>query len=294
MNADDVQHLVQEITQSLQQRRALQGATSEHLTERITRLLSDMDDAAQLLPSANEGFLHLPGETMPEGSAELSQQVREASRQERDELRANLLALQQERDVLRGRIRELETSLQEARAALERSASRVPAVSVTESAGPASESVQFEAHDPSGHKRRMGDILIEAEIITQEQLDALLAEQTGGKHKRLGALLVEKGITSEVMIAKVLAAQLKLPYVDLSAFEIVEAAALQITGELARRHECIPIDGDLSGITLAMGNPLDLLAIENVELTSKRRVVPVVAIPSAIEAAITRIYSKPN
>ncbi|MFM1920058.1 MAG: hypothetical protein RLZZ303_1692 [Candidatus Hydrogenedentota bacterium] len=256
---------------------------ADALKARVEQALAEAE-AVPTMPSA-EGFLHLPGE----GGGEASTEARDLVMREREQMRASILALQQERDVLRERIRQLEEQLNAAtRDAPSDGEKNEPLAVPTERAV----EITFEAHDPAGHKRRMGDILVEAGILSSEQLESLLAEQSGGKHKRLGALLVERGITSEEMIAKVLAAQLKLPFVDLSAFEIVEAAALQLSGELARRHECIPIDGDLSRITLAMSNPLDLLAIENVELSCNRKAAPAVATPSAITAAIERIYGQ--
>lgn len=280
MNARELTDRLRAILESFQPgEESTPGADA--LKARVEKALADAE-AAPSVPT-QEGFLHLPGE----GGGEASTEARELVIREREQMRASILALQQERDVLRERIRQLEEQRNAASDASHPDAGGpVHATAPIEHAA----EITFEAHDPSGHKRRMGDILVEAGILSPEQLEALLAEQSGGKHKRLGTLLVERGITSEEMIAKVLAAQLKLPFVDLSAFEIVEAAALQLTGELARRHECIPIDGDLSRITLAMSNPLDLLAIENVELSCNRKAAPAVATPSAITAAIERIY----
>ncbi len=276
MPAEEVLLRVREMVESLRQP---QERTAVSLG--VAQLIAEAEAAgAQWGQAGDDAFVHLPvGAREQTGGEEPQQADAMEWQRERDQLRANVLALQQERDALRQRIRELEDQAR--------------ATPVQEEVVPvaASPEVVIDAHDPTGHKKRMGDILVDAGIITSEQLHELLDEQAGSKHKRLGTLLVERGITSEEMIAKVLAAQLKLPYVDLSSYHVVEAAALQISGELARRHECVPIDGDLAGVTLAMSNPMDLLAIDNVELACKRRVSPVVAVPSAINAIIETVYS---
>lgn len=255
--------------------------------ERITRVMQSSESAAALASQAGGAFLHLPptaeqGDERPAAEL-LTEAAQESWEREREQLRASILALQQERDDLRQRIRDLEDRLAAERAENASSNPEIPPAQVEPV-------VAFDAYDPSGHKKRMGDILVEAGILSSEKLQSILAEQAVNKHTRIGRLLVERGITSEEMIAKVLAAQLKLPFVDLHPEDIVPAAALQVSAELARRHECIPIDGDLGRITLAMANPMDLLAIDNIELACNRRVSPVVAVPSAIAAAITHIY----
>lgn len=266
---------IREMAESLRER--AEGAEAESLLQRVEAAMAQSEEAAGALKPVDSGFLHLP-----EGAAQAEETAR--LREERDMLRQNLLALQQERDTMRQRVHELEDKLREAVLLAASQSWETPAQS-----GIAL--MEVEAHDPSGHKKRMGEILVDAGVIPAEQLQQLLAEQGDSRRKRIGALLVERGITSEEVIAKILAAQLKLPYVDLNAFQIVEAAALQIPEEFARRYECIAIDGDLAQITLAMANPIDLLAIENIEIAAKRRVFPAVAVPSAIQAAIENIYS---
>lgn len=278
---------VRGMVEALRERPA--ATLQDDVAERIARVMQEAEEAATLAGEAGGAFLHLPAPTdaspTPPSSAPPIEDAEHRDWQaEREQLRAGILALQQERDDLRMRIRHLEEALSAQAAAAEAAAGGIV------SPAPALPGVSFDAYDPSGHKKRMGEILVEAGVISAELLQSILAEQATAKHTRLGKLLVERGITSEAMIAKVLAAQLKLPFIDLHPGDIVPAAALQISAELARRHECIPVDGDLGRITLAMANPMDLLAIDNIELACNRRVSPVVAIPSAISAAILHIY----
>ncbi len=288
---DEVLARVRAMADGLRERR--EKAQPEGLAQRMEMVMAEavvseamfgMEPVIDAIPTEAEiqdGYFHLPDPAPTQPETASNPEVEQAWERERDQLQANILTLQQERDTLRHRLAELESKLQHAEAATHPDATVQPS--------PA-ESPDFDAHDPSGHKKRMGEILVEAGVISQEQLDSLLAEQVGSKPKRIGKLLVERGITSEEMIAKVIAAQLKLPFINLVPDAVIEAAAHQISGELARRHECIPIDGDLTRLTLAMANPMDLLAIDNVELASNRRVTPVVAVPSAIAAAIIKTY----
>ena len=146
------------------------------------------------------------------------------------------------------------------------------------------------AFDSRGHKQRLGTILVEQGIITEDQLQALLQKQSATPHMRLGALAIERGYTNESLVARVLAAQLRLPYVDLQSLE-VEAKVLEcLSSHLARLHRCLPLRQDQGRLTLAMANPVDLIAIEDIELATRLRVDPVVASATAIATALERLY----
>lgn len=152
------------------------------------------------------------------------------------------------------------------------------------------EPVSVPVPEPSGRKRRMGDVLVELGVVSREQLEDALHEQAFIPQRRLGAILVEKGFASEEAIARILARQLGLAFVCLVS-EVVDVAATRIIGPaLARRRHCVPIAVSPDRIVLAMANPLDLIAIDDVELAGNRAVEPVVATASDIQAAIDRYY----
>lgn len=149
---------------------------------------------------------------------------------------------------------------------------------------------RLEAEGAAGHKKRMGQILVEQGLISAAQLEEVLAEQEAHPQRRFGSIAVEHGYTSEEMIARVLAAQLRLAYVRLDA-AAAAASAVYVNARQARTYQCVPIayaDGEL---TLAMANPLDLIAIENIELASGCRVLPAVAAPSEIARVIEEVFS---
>lgn len=152
------------------------------------------------------------------------------------------------------------------------------------------EHIATAALDSRGHKRRTGDILVTAGVITQEQLDSALVEQETSRHRRLGEILVARGYTAEDLVAQVLASQVQAPFVLLNDATVELAAVRLINGRLASHHACIPIRITPEELTLAMSNPLDLIAIEDVELATNLRVTPVVATASDIADAIGRYY----
>ena len=139
-------------------------------------------------------------------------------------------------------------------------------------------------------KRRMGEMLVGMGVITHDQLTAVLHEQTAKPQRRIGGILVERGYASEEVVAQVLARQMSLPFVRLVP-EVVDAAAPRlINGQVAKRRQCIPITANADIVVLAMANPQDLIALDDVKFSSGRSVAPVVATGSDIAAAIGRYY----
>jgi predicted nucleic acid-binding Zn-ribbon protein len=155
---------------------------------------------------------------------------------------------------------------------------------------PHQDSLAFEAFDGQGHKKRMGEILFDAGIITEEQLKDVISEQSSEPQHRFGSVVVERGYTNEDVISRILAAQLRLSFVDLQHTEIDADAPPLISAHLAGLHRCIPLRQDGEQLVVAMANPLDLIAIEDIELASKCRIEPVVASPHLIDASIDRFY----
>ena len=141
-----------------------------------------------------------------------------------------------------------------------------------------------------GHKRRMGEMLLNLGLIKQEDLAQALGEQASAPQRRIGAILVEKGYATEEVVAQILAGQLGLPFVRLAPDAVEPGAPRLINGQTAKRRQCVPIAASPQHVVLAMANPLDLIAIDDVELTTGCRVDPVVATASDVAAAVARYY----
>ncbi len=146
------------------------------------------------------------------------------------------------------------------------------------------------AFDDTGHRRRLGDILTAANAITDNQLDVALDRQSRIPTSRIGTILIELGAATELTIARVLSAQLQLPYLELNEDAISDNAISLMNPRLARNHQCIPVSAHGDTLVLAMANPLDLIAIEDVELATNKRVDPVVATQSQVMHCIETFY----
>ncbi len=141
----------------------------------------------------------------------------------------------------------------------------------------------------SGHKR-LGDLLLEAGLIDASQLDSAIAEQkkTG---QMLGAALVSLGLVLERDILTVLQRQLGLRLVDLEVTAADEAALATIKEEQAKKYLAIPLE--IQGrktLVVAMADPLNVAALEDLRFCSGLFIQPVLAAPSQILAAIERYY----
>lgn len=152
----------------------------------------------------------------------------------------------------------------------------------------AADLTSLSAFDEQGRKRRMGDILVEAGVLTSEQLVELLKEQVVNPTRRLGKMVVDRGYTSESVIARILAAQLRLPFAELREGEVDPAIPPLLNRSMASLRRCVPIRREGDRIVLAMTNPLDLIAIEDAERALQCPVDVVVAASSSIDFTIAR------
>lgn len=137
--------------------------------------------------------------------------------------------------------------------------------------------------------KKLGEILVEAGLVTAEKLDLALREQrhTGEK---LGMTLQRLGICSEQEISKVLAKQAGVALVDLSSCAIDPEAMPLIGREFADRHVVLPLQLRGSTLQVAMGNPLDLALIDELTRLTGRYIEVVHAPTSEIVDAIVRVF----
>lgn len=137
-------------------------------------------------------------------------------------------------------------------------------------------------------KERLGDLLLDAGLVTFDELEDALAQQhlMGG---RLGEILVSQLLVTEDQIADLLARQKGLPHVNLTSVGVDPFAAALVPLRLAQRLHVIPIaieNGDR--LILAMADPLDIQAMDEVEFATHLHVDPVVASSTQIRYAIEK------
>lgn len=137
--------------------------------------------------------------------------------------------------------------------------------------------------------KQLGELLIERSIIDQHQLEKalIIKKEKGGL---IGEILVELGFAKEEDIAQALTAQYGFPYLPLSNYEINIEIIDIIPGRVARQYLLVPIDKIGSNLTLAMSNPLNIQAVEDVELLSGCSVQTFVSTSSDIKKAIAKYY----
>ncbi|NLW12084.1 MAG: type II secretion system ATPase GspE [Clostridiaceae bacterium] len=140
-------------------------------------------------------------------------------------------------------------------------------------------------------KKALGKLLIDSGIITDEQLTMALDQQRISK-KRLGEVLVDLNIVTERQILEVLEYQLKIPFFDLNKFEIDEECPLLINEAMARRHQILPVNRENNELIVAMTDPLNLQALDDVRIFTGMSVKPIMATQQDVLSSIDRFYSR--
>lgn len=135
----------------------------------------------------------------------------------------------------------------------------------------------------------LGDFLVEQGLITEEQLKKALAyQQKAGK--LLGRSLIELGFIGEEELIKALSEQLGVQYVSLKNYRIDPEVVKLVPEELARNYRLIPLFAIEKTLTVAMANPLDVVAIDALSRTTGMKVEPVVCSEQEISDAIDHYY----
>jgi type IV pilus assembly protein PilB len=142
------------------------------------------------------------------------------------------------------------------------------------------------------NKKRLGDILVDEGVITEEELKEALNMQKKDKLK-LGELLVDLGYTDELSIANALHKQLNLDLVCLYGIEISPDILGLVNENILRKYMVIPFEFDKSSpnlLRVAMADPLDIIAIDDLAIITDFQIVPVISTPKEIATVIDKYY----
>ncbi|MGQ9476282.1 MAG: type IV-A pilus assembly ATPase PilB [Actinomycetota bacterium] len=136
-------------------------------------------------------------------------------------------------------------------------------------------------------KERLGQILVKNRVITEKQLQQALERQreTG---EPLGRILVDMRMVSEGALTSILARQIGLRYVDLANYDVDLSACSLVDAEMARRYTLIPIGYEGEKLLVAMADPTNVFALDDVRIMTGMDVEPVVATKEDIISAINR------
>lgn len=137
---------------------------------------------------------------------------------------------------------------------------------------------------------RLGDLLVNAGAITVEQLNLALEAQKETK-QRLGAVLIQNGSITEKNLIEALQVQLGIEFIDLTDVSLSIELAKFVPKSIARKYCVVPVKVSADTLYLAMGDPLDFVAQEEVKSASKKRVIPMIATQKSVEQAIGRLYN---
>jgi type IV pilus assembly protein PilB len=139
--------------------------------------------------------------------------------------------------------------------------------------------------------QRLGDLLVREKIITSDQLDkALKAQRDSGPNSRLGSTLVHLGYVSDEEVTNFLSRQYGVPAINLQYFEIDSSVVKLIPEETAKRYQILPLSRVGASLTIAMVDPTNVFAMDDIKFMTGFNIEPVVASESAIMDAIEKAY----
>ncbi len=139
------------------------------------------------------------------------------------------------------------------------------------------------------YKLRLGDILVRNNVISEEQLDKALELQRGTGQK-LGSVLITQGWLNEEQLYRVLEEQFQIPFIDINNTYIDPKVPKLIGESLARKHMAIPIKLEKNRLTVAMVDPLDIIAKDDIRIITGLELDIVISAQQDIARAINRYY----
>jgi type IV pilus assembly protein PilB len=143
--------------------------------------------------------------------------------------------------------------------------------------------------DISSAEKRIGELLLQEELITVDQLEKALEEQTRNG-TRLGYCVVAMGMVSEPDLTRILSRQFQVPAVELSEIEVDDKILKLVPAEFASKHLVMPLRRVGRTLTVAMADPTDLNVVDDLKFITRFDIEPVVAGEYSLRQAIERHY----
>lgn len=143
-------------------------------------------------------------------------------------------------------------------------------------------------------KMRLGDVLVQNGVISEEDLQRGLERQKGSGRK-LGETLVDEGITTEENIAKALSNQFHYDMVDLQNVEIPQEILELVPANVLKKHRAVPFEyspDNMNVLRVAMADPMDIGAMDDINIITNLQVEPVVATTGSVMLAIDQYYGQ--
>ncbi len=140
----------------------------------------------------------------------------------------------------------------------------------------------------------LGQLLISSGLITEKQLETALTAQKENPEDKLGSVLIRLDFLDEQKLVNFLGKQFNLPTIDLSNFEIDNQIKDLIPGDTARKHSLIPIDKFGNTLTVAVADPSDFNAVQDIRFITNCEVEVIIAPESQIMETLDKYYEKEN
>lgn len=137
-------------------------------------------------------------------------------------------------------------------------------------------------------RKRLGDLLVEAGAITQQQLDFALANKP--KAEKLGDFLISENLLTEQQLIEVLEFQLGVPHISISQFMIDPELVQLLPKDLAKRSLIMPLTREKNKLLIAMADPMDYFAIEEVRMATGCQIETCIATKDDLKRAISKYY----
>lgn len=136
---------------------------------------------------------------------------------------------------------------------------------------------------------RLGALLLNIGLIDEAQLNKALDLQKNTK-KRLGEILIENGFITERQLIDALVLHLGIEFIDLSKIVIPPEMAQVLSKNIAKKHNVVPVKTDRDTVYLAISDPLNFVAIEEVKAATRKQVIPMLATADALSRAVITLY----
>ena len=142
-------------------------------------------------------------------------------------------------------------------------------------------------------KKKIGELLVEREYITENELEFALDMQKQTREK-LGEVLVNNKIITPEEVAKMLGVQLGVEYIDLTRIQVPEELAAIVRRNVAKQNRLVPVKKQQDTLYVAMDDPLNYFALDEIRKSSNLKVIPMIATSAAIERSINTLYGNEN
>lgn len=137
-------------------------------------------------------------------------------------------------------------------------------------------------------RKRLGDLLIESGLITDVQLESALSNKK--RDEKLGDVLLKEGYITEQQLIEVLEFQLGIPHINISQYPIEQDTVKILPKDIAKRHQVMPIRTEENQLLVAMADPMDYFAIEELRISTGYQIIPAIATKDELQQTINKFY----